>query len=105
MATTIGGSPTFPSSRRVRSDEVHLQTALQINFPAWSPDGKSIAFIEGLMSDFGSVGGDIFLMLPRANAAKSHSGTQRLRKLAHLDKGWKNCRRRIRAGRILPYLA
>ncbi len=36
--------------------------ALQINFPAWSPDGKSIAFIEGLMSDFGSVGGDIFLM-------------------------------------------
>jgi len=36
--------------------------ALQINFPVWSPDGKSIAFIEGLMSDFGSVGGDIFLM-------------------------------------------
>ena len=36
--------------------------ALQINFPAWSPDGKSIAFIEGLMSDFGSVGGDIFVM-------------------------------------------
>ena len=36
--------------------------ALQLNFPAWSPDGKSIAFIEGLMSDFGSVGGDIFLM-------------------------------------------
>ncbi len=35
---------------------------LQINFPAWSPDGKSIAFIEGLMSDFGSVGGDIFVM-------------------------------------------
>jgi dipeptidyl aminopeptidase/acylaminoacyl peptidase len=36
--------------------------ALQINFPAWSPDGKSIAFIEGLMSDFGSVGGDIFMI-------------------------------------------
>jgi len=36
--------------------------AFQINFPAWSPDGKSIAFIEGLMSDFGSVGGDIFVM-------------------------------------------
>jgi dipeptidyl aminopeptidase/acylaminoacyl peptidase len=35
---------------------------LQTNFPAWSPDGKSIAFIEGLMSDFGSVGGDIFLI-------------------------------------------
>jgi dipeptidyl aminopeptidase/acylaminoacyl peptidase len=36
--------------------------SLQISFPAWSPDGKSIAFIEGLMSDFGSVGGDIFVM-------------------------------------------
>jgi dipeptidyl aminopeptidase/acylaminoacyl peptidase len=36
--------------------------ALQIAFPAWSPDGKSIAFIEGLMSDEASVGGDIFLI-------------------------------------------
>ena len=36
--------------------------ALQVSCPAWSPDGKSIAFIEGLMSDEGSVGGDIFLI-------------------------------------------
>jgi dipeptidyl aminopeptidase/acylaminoacyl peptidase len=36
--------------------------AYQINFPAWSPDGKSIALIEGLMSDFGSVGGDVTLV-------------------------------------------
>ena len=36
--------------------------AYQMNFPAWSPDGKSIAFIEGLMSDFGSVGGDVMLV-------------------------------------------
>jgi dipeptidyl aminopeptidase/acylaminoacyl peptidase len=36
--------------------------ALQIAMPAWSPDGKSIAFIEGLMSDEPSVGGDIFLI-------------------------------------------
>ena len=36
----------------------------QINFPAWSPDGKSIAFIEGLMSDFGSVGGNIVVVSP-----------------------------------------
>ncbi len=34
--------------------------ALQIARPVWSPDGKSIAFIEGLMSDEPSVGGDIF---------------------------------------------
>jgi dipeptidyl aminopeptidase/acylaminoacyl peptidase len=36
--------------------------ALQVSYPAWSRDGKSIAFIEGLMSDEGSVGGDIFLI-------------------------------------------
>jgi dipeptidyl aminopeptidase/acylaminoacyl peptidase len=36
--------------------------SLQISYPAWSPDGKSIAFIEGLMSDEDSVGGDIFLI-------------------------------------------
>jgi dipeptidyl aminopeptidase/acylaminoacyl peptidase len=33
---------------------------LQIANPAWSPDGKKIAFIGGLMSDEPSVGGDIF---------------------------------------------
>ena len=33
--------------------------ATQINFPRVSPDGKSVAYIGGLMSDFGSVGGDI----------------------------------------------
>jgi dipeptidyl aminopeptidase/acylaminoacyl peptidase len=33
---------------------------LQIANPSWSPDGKKIAFIAGLMSDEPSVGGDIF---------------------------------------------
>ncbi|NIJ08024.1 dipeptidyl aminopeptidase/acylaminoacyl peptidase [Sphingomonas vulcanisoli] len=33
---------------------------MQMNFPRVSPDGKSVAFIGGLMSDFGSVGGDIY---------------------------------------------
>ena len=34
----------------------------QIAVPRWSPDGKYIAFIEGLMSDQGGNGGEIFLM-------------------------------------------
>src|SRR4029077_3436129 len=33
---------------------------LQIANPVWSPEGKRIAFIEGLMSDEGIAGGDIF---------------------------------------------
>src|SRR5258708_1498596 len=35
---------------------------LQIGRPAISPDGQSVAFIEGLMSDEDSVGGDVFLI-------------------------------------------
>ena len=33
---------------------------MQIAVPRWSPDGKTIAFIGGLMSDQGSTGGDIY---------------------------------------------
>jgi dipeptidyl aminopeptidase/acylaminoacyl peptidase len=36
--------------------------SLQVAIPRWSPDGKSIAFIEGLMSDEGFYGGDLFTM-------------------------------------------
>lgn len=32
----------------------------QIDFPRVSPDGKTVAYIGGLMSDFGSVGGDVY---------------------------------------------
>jgi dipeptidyl aminopeptidase/acylaminoacyl peptidase len=35
---------------------------LQIAVPRWSPDGKSIAFIGGLMSDQGSTGGDVWVV-------------------------------------------
>jgi dipeptidyl aminopeptidase/acylaminoacyl peptidase len=41
---------------------------LQIAVPRWSPDGKTIAFIGGLMSDQGSIGGDIYL-IPAAGVA------------------------------------
>ncbi len=35
---------------------------LQIAVPRWSPNGRKIAFIGGLMSDQGSTGGDVYLM-------------------------------------------
>ena len=38
---------------------------LQIAVPRWSPDGKTIAFIGGLMSDEGVTGGDVW-MVPAA---------------------------------------
>jgi dipeptidyl aminopeptidase/acylaminoacyl peptidase len=35
---------------------------LQIAVPRWSPDGKTVAFIGGLMSDQGSTGGDVWIV-------------------------------------------
>ena len=35
---------------------------LQIAVPRWSPDGKTIVFIGGLMSDQGSTGGDVWIV-------------------------------------------
>jgi dipeptidyl aminopeptidase/acylaminoacyl peptidase len=44
---------------------------LQIARPAFSPDGQSIAFIEGLMSDEDSVGGDVFLISRSGGAPRN----------------------------------
>jgi len=49
---------------------------LQIARPVVSPDGESIAFIEGLMSDEDSVGGDVFL-IPIAGGAPRNLTPQR----------------------------
>ena len=43
----------------------------QIAVPRWSPDGKQIAYIGGLMSDQGSTGGDIFLIPAAGGPAKN----------------------------------
>jgi dipeptidyl aminopeptidase/acylaminoacyl peptidase len=39
----------------------HLH-GLQIAVPRWSPDGKTVAFIGGLMSDQGVTGGDVWVV-------------------------------------------
>ncbi len=48
---------------------------LQIAVPRWSPDGKTIAFIGGLMSDQGSTGGDVWIVsADGGTAARSDRG-------------------------------
>jgi dipeptidyl aminopeptidase/acylaminoacyl peptidase len=47
------------------------QPPLQIAVPRWSPDGKQIAFIGGIMSDEGVIGGDIFVVPASGGAAKN----------------------------------
>jgi dipeptidyl aminopeptidase/acylaminoacyl peptidase len=44
---------------------------LQIADPQVSPDGKNVAFIEGLMSDEGSTGGDIYIVPVAGGAARN----------------------------------
>jgi dipeptidyl aminopeptidase/acylaminoacyl peptidase len=50
----------------VNADGSSMRTLLappyQINAPRWSPDGKTVAIIGGIMSDFGSVGGDVYMV-------------------------------------------
>jgi len=43
----------------------------QVAVPRWSPDGKNIAFIGGLMSDEGSIGGDVFLLSAAGGEARN----------------------------------
>jgi dipeptidyl aminopeptidase/acylaminoacyl peptidase len=53
------------SSARAIFDPATTRTALhqlQIAVPRWSPDGKRIAFIGGIMSDQGSTGGDVWVV-------------------------------------------
>lgn len=43
---------------------------LQIAVPRWSPDGKTVAFIGGIMSDEGVTGGDIYLVASTGGEAR-----------------------------------
>jgi dipeptidyl aminopeptidase/acylaminoacyl peptidase len=49
----------------------------QVAVPRWSPDGKSIAFIEGLMSDEGFHGGDLFTMTPAGREATNRTPSRK----------------------------
>jgi dipeptidyl aminopeptidase/acylaminoacyl peptidase len=49
----------------------------QVAVPRWSPDGKSIAFIEGLMSDEGFHGGDVFTMSPDGRNVMNRTSRQK----------------------------
>jgi dipeptidyl aminopeptidase/acylaminoacyl peptidase len=48
-----------------------FRPATQIAVPRWSPDGGAIAFIQGLMSDQGLTGGDLWLVPAAGGAARN----------------------------------
>ena len=50
--------------------------SLQVAVPRWSPDGKSIAFIEGLMSDEGFHGGDLFTISATGQSLTNRTPTR-----------------------------
>ena len=50
---------------------------LQVAVPRWSPDSKSIAFIEGLMSDEGFHGGDLVIMSPDGRGVTNRTSSRK----------------------------
>jgi dipeptidyl aminopeptidase/acylaminoacyl peptidase len=60
---------------------------LQIAVPRWSPDGMSIAFIGGLMSDQGSTGGDVWI-IPTPESKQPRLSFQRTSTATWLE--WKD---------------
>jgi dipeptidyl aminopeptidase/acylaminoacyl peptidase len=47
-----------------------LAPKFQINDPTWSPDSTHVAVIGGLMSDFGPVGGDVYVVDAASGASR-----------------------------------
>jgi dipeptidyl aminopeptidase/acylaminoacyl peptidase len=75
LYTQLLGAPGLDSQTRDSTNPQPAPTAilapsgvsgplhgLQIAVPRWSPDGKTIAFIGGLMSDQGVTGGDVWVV-------------------------------------------
>lgn len=65
----LGGEPQVVFNPTKTTGAMH---GLQIAVPRWSPDGKRIAFIGGLMSDQGSTGGDVWMVA--SSGANAESG-------------------------------
>ncbi len=66
----LGGEPQIVFNPTKTTGAMH---GLQIAVPRWSPDGKRIAFIGGLMSDQGSTGGDVWMVA--SSGANAESGS------------------------------
>jgi dipeptidyl aminopeptidase/acylaminoacyl peptidase len=66
QSTAEGSKPTAILAPSDVSGPLH---GLQIAEPRWSPDGKAIAFIGGLMSDQGVTGGDVWIINATGDAA------------------------------------
>ena len=54
-----------------KDTELLYKPTFQVAVPRWSADGKHIAFIEGLMSDQGGTGGEIFTIDANGNNKKN----------------------------------
>ncbi len=57
QSTQAGSSPRLLVDPATDTSSLH---GLQMALPRWSPDGRHLAFIGGLMSDQGFTGGDIY---------------------------------------------
>ncbi|MGO8787007.1 MAG: prolyl oligopeptidase family serine peptidase [Terriglobia bacterium] len=88
----------------------------QIAVPRWSPDGSSIAFVGGLMSDEGSTGGDVFLLSAAGGTPRNltpglqasvcglvwRPGGDEILLMEDLDGGSAVATLGVRSGRIIP---
>jgi len=76
LYTQTAAADSKPSVVLAPSDVSGPLHGLQIAQPRWSPDGKAIAFIGGLMSDQGVTGGDIWVIDAKGDATEDATGSQ-----------------------------